>query len=120
MFWRWPSKKESARLVSAMSGPAHALGDPDHPGEFPVEGGHEEQLGPAGRQPPHQQGARHPDEDAHSQVPRDGGNCARSGAGDILLTIAFQCYKEKQVYGEGVFVDMNFEFIEDTFNYRFR
>ena len=38
---------------------------------------------------------------------------------EMAETVLDQCYKEKQVYGEGVFVDMNFEFIEDTFNYRF-
>jgi hypothetical protein len=34
------------------------------------------------------------------------------------INFQLQCYKEKHNLGEGTFVDMNFEFIEDSFNYR--
>ena len=37
---------------------------------------------------------------------------------DLAELVLDQCYKEKKNLGEGVFVDMTFEFIEDSFNYR--
>ena len=37
---------------------------------------------------------------------------------DMAETVLDQCYKEKDVLAEGTIVDMNFEFIEDSFNYR--
>ena len=39
---------------------------------------------------------------------------------DLAELVLDQCYKEKKNLGEGVFVDMTFEFIEDSFNYRYR
>ena len=39
---------------------------------------------------------------------------------DLAEMVLDQCYKEKKNLGEGVFVDMTFEFIEDSFNYRYR
>ena len=38
---------------------------------------------------------------------------------DLAEVVLDQCYKEKKNLGEGVFVDMTFEFIEDSFNYRY-
>ena len=37
---------------------------------------------------------------------------------DLAEIILDQCYKEKKNLGEGIFVDMTFEFIEESFNYR--
>ena len=39
---------------------------------------------------------------------------------DLAEIVLDQCYKEKKNLGEGIFVDMTFEFIEDSFNYRYR
>ena len=38
---------------------------------------------------------------------------------DLAEIVLDQCYKEKKNLGEGIFVDMTFEFIEDSFNYRY-
>ena len=38
---------------------------------------------------------------------------------DLAEIVLDQCYKEKKSLGEGIFVDMTFEFIEDSFNYRY-
>ena len=37
---------------------------------------------------------------------------------DLAEIVLDHCYKEKKNHGEGIFVDMTFEFIEDSFNYR--
>ena len=37
---------------------------------------------------------------------------------ELAEIVLDQCYKEKHILNEGTIVDMNFEFIEDTFNYR--
>ena len=38
---------------------------------------------------------------------------------DLAVTVLDQCFKEWDVKTVGNFVDMNFEFIDDSFNYRF-
>ena len=37
---------------------------------------------------------------------------------DLAEIVLDQCYKEKYIINEGTKVEMTFEFIEDTFNYR--